>query len=440
MFFLIPLLLIASSIFAMEKTIEVSQLARAHKVVLTDTKGNVFFIDKSLIKESGYLQKKFEEQNQSPTIWTELSPEELKLLLLILESQSFNNLLALISLKKIKLPNSRAAFYKQLQKFELPNTILKQFDKVLILKGIDTNNSSWELPVRKDIVTTYFDLISTLVKNEPDTFKIEFTRLRFSKFITFMLYDLAKKVSSTGEPTLIVEWDNVVWNFLQNKPLSGFYKQKLHLNDTQINNLLFNMLLTGEFLGAKSYILEIVYKNYIQRIPEYETFSQAETLNRIKDWIDYDKITTYGKSIDYFLNRGIPPTSEIDENTKTFIVRIIPNEIPDVVGGMNINSLQGLENIPHIGECIYLRIFTSMKTIDFDFSKLPNLKGLGLDNKLIELSAGWASGLKKLSGLILADNQLKELKKGDFEGLSSLKLLDISNNPLEKLNLNGIKV
>jgi hypothetical protein len=99
----------------------------------------------------------------------------------------------------------------------------------------------------------------------------------------------------------------------------------------------------------------------------------------------------------------------------------------------NIDSLEGLENIPGIETVHVLRLaYNKIETIPSGvFAKAIKLRGLGLaNNGITSIEPNAFAGLKNLRVLVLNANNISSVPEEGLNGMPRLKLLSIGNNPI----------
>jgi hypothetical protein len=103
------------------------------------------------------------------------------------------------------------------------------------------------------------------------------------------------------------------------------------------------------------------------------------------------------------------------------------------LGGMHIDSLKGLEDIPGIESVTRLYLDNNnIHTIESgDFTAAIKLRALGLsNNSLSRVEPNAFAGLKNLKVLNLSDNDIESIPQDGLNGMTGLRFLGISNNPM----------
>jgi Leucine-rich repeat (LRR) protein len=100
---------------------------------------------------------------------------------------------------------------------------------------------------------------------------------------------------------------------------------------------------------------------------------------------------------------------------------------------LNIDSLEGLKNIPGIEKVtrLYLSNNNITRLKAGDLAPAINLRVLGLsDNGLETIEPNAFAGLKKLKVLNLANNNIVAIPKDGLNGIQDLRFLGMSQNPM----------
>ena len=110
----------------------------------------------------------------------------------------------------------------------------------------------------------------------------------------------------------------------------------------------------------------------------------------------------------------------------------------------NLNSLEGLQEVPGIEEVRAIKLFDNqLTTVPADAFKGLVLHALSLEhNQIATIEPGAFNGLGQLKELALDYNQLQRLQENRLNGLKELEILDISHNQLTQIDpgaLSGLK-
>ena len=124
----------------------------------------------------------------------------------------------------------------------------------------------------------------------------------------------------------------------------------------------------------------------------------------------------------------------LDHNITNIFTHSLNDTNHCILMDKNINSLQGLENIPGISSARGISIyFPRMKEIRLGtFDMFPALTALSIQgSRVTEIKAGLFKSLKNLVLLDLSNNAIEGFQPNTFEGLGNLKQLGLNKNNIK---------